>query len=677
MNDLGSRVTKDHLRRQAYLYVRQSTYRQVNENQESTRRQYALSERAVALGWPAEAVVVIDSDLGRSGSSSADRPGFQRLVADVGMGRVGIVLGLEVSRLARSSADWARLLEICALADTLLLDEDGLYDPGNFNDRLLLGLKGTMSEAELHFLQARMRGGLLNKARRGELRTILPVGFVHAPDGQVVLDPDQQVQQSIRCFFATFRRTGSALATAREFHSQNLTFPKRLRSGPHKDELCWASLSKARALDVLRNPRYAGAFAFGRSRCRRTPSGQRRTSLPQDEWIALFPGSHPGYISWSDYQDNIRRLEDNRTASLEHPRPTPPREGTALLQGLVVCGRCGARMSVYYAKQKSRTVGQYACLGEYRAYGGPTCQWIPGTGVDVAVSALVVEAFTPLALEVALSVQQDLDTRAAEVDRLRRQQVDRMRYHAELAQRRYMNVDPENRLVAGQLEAEWNEALSTLRVAEEEYEVQRQADQLVLNQEQKTQILDLTTDFPRLWNDPRTQQRDRKRLLRLLVEDVTLLRGKEITAHVRFKSGAVRTLSLPLPVRGGWDGYQTPKALVQEIDRLLDDHPEAQVAEILNGKGLRSARQRPFTVNLLRHIERHYGLKTRYQRLRERGLLTVQEFADKCGAHRETVSRWYHQGRIKGHLCDGSRMCLLEPPEPELLQHKGCRSTSD
>ncbi len=668
MDDLNSKkLTLDHLGRQAYLYIRQSTYRQVHENQESTRRQYALRDRAMALGWPSERIVVIDSDLGQSGSSAVDRPGFQRLVSDVGLGRVGIVLGLEVSRLARKSSDWIRLLEICALTNTLLLDEDGLYDPANFNDRLLLGLKGTMSEAELHFLKARMRGGLLNKARRGDLRTRLPTGLVYTPDERVVLDPDQQVQQAFRCLFATFRRAGSALATVRAFYDQALSFPTRIWAGPHKGELRWDPLTHTRALSVLRNPRYAGAFVFGRHRCRRTPDGHKRNALPRDEWTAFFPEVHPGYISWPQYEENLRRLEANRTVSPEHSRSTPPREGTALLQGLVVCGRCGRRMVVHYRQKKTRIFPEYLCCRGLQVQGRATCQWIAGADVDAAVGALVVEAFAPLALEVALGVQEDLEARAAEVDRLRRQQVDRLCYGAQLAQRRYMSVDPENRLVAAQLETEWNEALSALKAAEEEYEVQRQADQIGINEEQKTRILALATDFPRLWNDPRTQPRDRKRLLHLLVEDVTLIRGEEITAHVRFKGGAIRTLTLPLPLRS-WERYRTSRAVIEEIDRLLEEHTEAQAAQILNGRGFRSGHQHPFTAGMVHRITQRYKLKTRYQRLRQRGLLTAPEIADQCGVCRETVTRWYHEGRLKGYLCDARNRRLFEPPGPELLQ---------
>ena len=349
------KVTASHLQRDAYLYVRQSTVRQVFENTESTRRQYALRERAVALGWPIERVVVIDSDLGKSGASGTDREGFQELVGEVGMGRVGIVLGLEVSRLARNSTDWHRLLEICALTDTLILDEDGIYSPSDFNDRLLLGLKGTMSEAELHVLRARLRGGILNQARRGALRMPLPVGLVYDPLGRVVLDPDSQVRQSFGHLFETFERTGSASAAVKHFREQGLRFPRRPRSGVHKGELLWEALLHWRVLHVLHNPRYAGAFVFGRTRTRKRPDGTVEIKkLPREEWTVLLPDAHPGYISWEQFEANQKRLRGNAQAHGSDRRKSPPREGPALLQGLVVCGVCGRRMTVRYHTRKGR-----------------------------------------------------------------------------------------------------------------------------------------------------------------------------------------------------------------------------------------------------------------------------------------------------------------------------------
>lgn len=427
--ELQQKVTVAHLQRAAYLYVRQSTLRQVLENTESTKRQYALRERAVALGWPPDRVVVIDSDLGQSGAAG-DREGFQELVAAVGIGEVGMVLGLEVSRLARSSADWHRLLEICALTDTLILDEDGLYNPGHFNERLLLGLKGTMSEAELHVLRARLIGGILAKARRGELQMALPAGLVYALDGTVILDPDRQVQDRLRTFFETFRRTGSASATVRSFRVRGLLFPRRLRGGPHQGELAWGPLLHWHALRLLKNPRYAGAYAFGRTRSRKTVSGPDTHAVPREQWHALLPDAHPGYISWAEHEDNLRRLQENAQAQGQDRRKSPPREGPALLQGLVICGRCGQRMTVRYKAHQGRLLPIYVCQRDGIAKGQPICQQIVGADLDAAIGDLLVAAVTPLALEVTLAVQQELAARAEEVDRLRRQQVERARYEA-------------------------------------------------------------------------------------------------------------------------------------------------------------------------------------------------------------------------------------------------------
>jgi len=588
--DVQQKVTTTHLQRAAYLYVRQSTLRQVLENTESTKRQYALKERAVGMGWPRERVVVIDSDLGQSGAAS-DREGFQKLVAAVGLGEVGVVLGLEVSRLARSSADWHRLLEICALTDTLILDEDGLYNPGHFNDRLLLGLKGTMSEAELHVLRARLLGGILAKASRGELEMALPAGLVYGPEGRVVLDPDRQVQDALRTFFDTFRRTGSASATVRSFRERGLLFPRRLRNGPHLGELVWNPLLHWRALRVLKNPRYAGAFAFGRTRSRKTLKGQATRILPREEWHALLPDAHPGYISWTEHEENLRRLHENARAQGEDRRQSPAREGPALLQGLVLCGRCGERMTVRYHVRRGHLVPAYLCQKQGIENGAPPCQYIMGASLDAAIGDLLVAAVTPLALEAALAVQQELQVRTEEVDRLRRQQVERARYEAELAQRRYLRVDPEHRLVADSLEADWNQKLRALAAAQEEYERQGEAGAHLLNEQQRAAVMTLATDFPRLWRDPQTQDRERKRMVRLMLEDVTLLKGDRLLAHVRFRGGATQSLDLPLPLNA-WQLRQTDPAVMELIDALLEDHTDREIVQILNARGCKPGRRR-------------------------------------------------------------------------------------
>jgi DNA invertase Pin-like site-specific DNA recombinase len=656
------KVTASHLRRDAYLYVRQSTVRQVFENTESTRRQYALRERAVALGWPIERVYVIDSDLGKSGASSADREGFQKLVGEVGMGRAGIVLGLEVSRLARNSTDWHRLLEICALTDTLILDEDGIYCPGEFNDRLLLGLKGTMSDAELHVLRARLRGGILNQARRGALKTPLPVGLVYDAVDNVVLDPDSQVRKSIAHLFETFERTGSASATVRHFRELDLRFPRRPRRGPHKGALLWEPLRHWRVLRVLHNPRYAGAFCFGRTRTRKRPGERIEIEvLPRDEWIALFPDAHPAYISWEQFEANLARVRDNAQAHGAERRKSPPRQGPALLQGLAICGVCGRRMTVRYHRRKGRQWPEYVCQSEGIETASAKCQTISGSGIDDAIGELLVETVTPVTLEVALQVQAELEARADEADTLRRQRVERARHEADLARRRFMEADPGNRLVVDVLEAEWNDKLRALHDAQEELERRRAEDHLKPDDGRRKEILALATDFPLLWNDPKTPQRERKRMVRLLLEDVTLTKGDEIAAGVRFRGGATRSLTVPL-AQPAWQLRQTSAQVVAEIDALLDNHTEGQIARILNARGHLSGEGRPFHAVIVQNIRRDYGLKTRYERLCGAGMLTLDEIADRLGVTTRTVKIWRDRGLLRAHPYNDRNECLYEHP---------------
>ena len=670
--EMHHKIAATHLQRQAYLYVRQSTLRQVLENSESTKRQYALRERAVALGWPVDRIVVIDSDLGQSGADS-DRLGFQKLVAAVGLGEVGVVLGLEVSRLARSSSDWHRLLEICALTDTLILDEDGLYNPASFNDRLLLGLKGTMSEAELHVLRARLIGGQRAKASRGELEMKLPVGLINNGTGKVVLDPDAQVQAAVRTFFETFRRTGSATRTVRSFREQGLLFPRRVSSGPHQGELAWGPLLHWRALRALKNPRYAGAFAYGRYQARRRPDGREvRSSLPREQWHTLIRDAHSGYISWDQFEDNLRHLHDNGQAYGADRRHGPPREGPALLQGLAVCGRCGGRMTIRYYVSHREVLPEYACQRDGIEHARPICQRIVGGALDHAIGELLVESVSPLALEVALAVQDELEARAQEVDRMRRQQVERARYEAELAQRRYLRVDPDNRLVADSLEAEWNAKLRALAAAQEEYERQLAGEEGVLNANQRRQVMTLATDFPRLWRDPATPQRERKRMVRLLLEDVTLLKADEVVAQIRFRGGATHTLRLPLPLSAP-ELRKTHPTVVAEIDRLTDEHTDAEIADILNSRGLRPGVADRFSITIIYQLRMKYRLENRFSRLRRQGMLTLEEMTAASGLHPATVKDRATKGHLASSVYNDKGQRLYAPPvEPTMIACHHC-----
>jgi DNA invertase Pin-like site-specific DNA recombinase len=671
----SNKVTADHLRRQAYLYVRQSTLRQVHENRESTARQYDLKRRAQSLGWTGDQIVVVDEDLGLSGATAVDRNGFQRLVAEVGLGRVGVVMGLEVSRLARSSTDWHRLLEICALADTLILDEDGTYDPTNFNDRLLLGLKGTMSEAELHLLRARLIGGQLNKARRGELWMKPPLGFVYDDNGRLILDPDQQVQQSVRLLFETFRRTGSAMRVVHCFRTEGVLWPRRITKGVRAGELIFGPLDHSRVLGILHNPRYTGAFVYGRTRQRKAVIGGqlRYRRLKQEEWAVFLPNVYPGYISWEEFESNQGKLLANANGYGEDRRKSPPREGAALLQGLVVCGVCGLRMTVRYSTENGHPIPEYICQRRGIQTAQPLCQRVRGNQIDAVVTELVLKAVNPASLDVALEVFEELRARQAEVDRLRRAQVERAREQAELAQRQYLLARPENRLVVDNLERQWNEKLMSLSQAEEEYARLSKSQPSALTDEDRDRIRALASDLPRVWNDPRTPARDRKRMLRLLIEDVTLVKNDKIQIHIRWKAGPTTSIERPLPLSAP-DLVRTPAEIVELIRALATEKTDAEIARTLNARSLRTGRNNVFARLIVRHIRNAYGIPSCVEHLRKHGWLTAPEIAAQMGVHPSTAKRFAREGVLRAVRADDKGLVLFEPPNGLLPQaHPGKR----
>jgi DNA invertase Pin-like site-specific DNA recombinase len=664
------KIQPHHLERSAYLYVRQSSLRQVVENTESTKRQYALRGRATALGWHDDQIIVIDSDQGESGASATWREGFQHLVTDVGMGRAGIVMGLEVSRLARNNADWHRLLEICAVADTLILDEDGVYDPTAFNDRLLLGLKGTMSEAELHVLKARLRGGILNKVRRGEYRCILPTGFVYDEAGNVVLDPDSQIRETIAHFFETFSRVASACQTVKVFRDEGLQFPSRLHN---QAATIFRPLTTSTAMRILNNPRFAGAYVYGRRRYRRAADGRKTSQRKREcgDWLACIPNAHAGYITWERFQENLRILETNGRG-YEVARASPPREGAALLQGRAVCGRCGRHFRVRYAARRGKLEAWYVCDRAHGTRGEPSCQSIAGPPIDEAIGALVAKKMTPAAVELALEVRTEIEARYQEADQLRCRAMERAQIEADLAQRRFMLVDPNNRLVADTLEGEWNDKLRALAKAREERERGRKEDQLVLDDAIRKRLMTMTTDFQKLWADPGTPNRERKRLLAHIIEDATLIKlpAEGITKiHVRFKGGKTETLAAMNP-RPSAQQVKTEPKVVELVDKLLDDHLYSGIADLLNEQGLRPGGSvRPgrgdarFTALHVAYLVHSYGLRSRYDRLRDRGMLTKKEAATRLGIHEATLVSWAEHGIITRHAYNGHAY-LYDAPGP-------------
>jgi DNA invertase Pin-like site-specific DNA recombinase len=658
----AAKVTASRLHRDAYLYIRQSTLYQVANNTESTTRQYDLRGRAVALGWPAERIHIVDIDQGQSGAHAADREGFQHLVAEVSMGRAGIVLGLECSRLARNNADWQRLLEICAHTDTLICDEDGLYDPTDFNDRLLLGLKGTLAESELHFLRSRLRGGILTKARRGQLRLPPPIGLVHDPRGELVLDPDAGVRHAVALLFDTFTATGSAFTTVKTFRDQQLTFPGRHRGGPHAGELYWKPLTHSKVLNLLHNPAYAGAYAYGRARHTVDLDGQHHTlTKPIDEWTVLIHQHHPGYITWERFQTNQSALAANAAAHGGDRKAGPPREGSALLQGLVLCGRCGRRMTVrYHSRVDATLVPEYVCQSDAITNAHPICQHMQGHTIDTAVADLALQTLTPLALEVALSVSDELHARAAQADQIRATHIQRAQHAADTARRRYLAVDPANRLVAETLEADWNHKLRELADAQDDYD-RAKNDTHQLDQAQRERVRALAADLPALWNNPATPMRERKRLIRLLITDVTLNRGAHhITANVRLPGGQHHTLTIPIPM-AGWHKTRTPQATLTVLGNLLATHTNSQAAAALNAAGLTDGAGRPFTTDRVRYHCYFYNIPTLAQRCQATGMLSLDQIAADLDVHPFTAKRWHQLGLITGVQSDDRGTCLFHP----------------
>jgi DNA invertase Pin-like site-specific DNA recombinase len=509
-----------HLDRLALVYVRQSTMQQVLDHQESTRLQYGLVQRAVTLGWSETRVIVIDEDLGRSGTSAEARHGFQRLVAEVGLDHVGLILGVEMSRLARSSKDWHQLLEICALFGTLIADLDGIYDPGQYNDRLLLGLKGTMSEAELHILKQRMYQGTLQKARRGALSFALPMGYLHNTAGEVGYDPDEQVQHGVRLIFRKFAELGTLHALLRYLVQHDIRLGVRLREGPSKGPLEWRRPNRMTLQNMLKHPIYAGVYAYGRRQVdpRKKhpgrPSTGRVTRLPQDYHVFL-PDHVPAYITWEQYEHNLARLTANRARA---DTMGAVRRGPSLLAGLLVCGRCGCRMQVRYGGPKP--LHSYTCNRLATNYGGDYCQYLPGVPIDRFVSQWALTALAPAALTLALEAADRVEQERRDLDRLWQQRLERATYEAERAARHYQSIEPEHRLVARQLAKEWEAKLMAQQRLHEEYHRFVQEQPRALSVAEREAISALAQDLPALWHAPTTTMADRKEMLRQIIDRV-------------------------------------------------------------------------------------------------------------------------------------------------------------
>lgn len=647
-----SKVQDHHRERSAAIYIRQSTMGQVRHHQESTERQYAFKARAQELGWPAESVQILDADLGQSGTQTTHREDFKRLVTEVSMARVGAIFALEASRLARSNLDWQRLIEICAVTQTLVIDEDGCYDPADFNDGLLLGLKGTIAQAELHFIHARLQGGKLNKAKRGELRFPLPVGLSYGDDGQVELDADQEVQGAVRLVFRGFRETGTAYAVVQQFARQGLRFPKRAYGGAWDGKLIWDRLSHSRVLGILKNPSYAGVYVYGRYHSNKEVSrdGTVRTRtkpVPMDCWHVRIADHHPGYINWEEFERNQALLEKNRTNGEAMVLSGPAREGLALLQGLLLCSRCGRRLSVRYTGNGG-IYPMYECNALRReGLSGSSCMSVRCDLLDGAVVKRALAVLEPTQIEVAAAAMLELDSRDDARVRQWQMRIERAEYEVQLAERRYEEVDPSNRLVAGTLEKRWNDALVGLKELREQLAASERQEALRVTAEQRAKVLALAEDFPRLWQEPSTKAKDKKRLLQLLIKDITveqLAERQTIILHVRWQGGACEDLKVTrLPKVA--DQLRYAEELVQRVRELSCELIDDQVAETLNREGRRPSKGETFTKSIVRWIRHKHRIPA--PRLMRPGELTVWQVAEKLGVSRGVVYYWIDYGVIE------------------------------
>jgi len=647
------KLTVSHLRRLAFVYLRQSSQTQLERNSESTARQYALVERAVELGFVREQVVVIDEDLGVSGSGTSDRSGFARLAAEVALGHAGLVLGLEVSRLARNNADWYRLLDLCGVTDTVIGDADGLYHPGSFNDRLLLGLKGTMSEAELHTLRARLDGGIRNKAARGELRRRLPVGFVWGErEGEILIDPDEAISGVIRAIFDRFAELGSVRAVWLWLRSEGLSFPLRATT---MTEPRWVQPTYHQVLGVVENPMYAGAYVYGRTHIEHYVGENGRTRkrvrrLARADWEVVIEDHHPGFIDWSTFEANQARIAQNTWRTPDAAGAA--REGQALLQGLVVCGRCGRKLKVHYDGHHGQRRHSYHCPGAVVAEGrGGWCLRVGGGRIDEAVAGVLLAALTPAGVKAALIAAESLEADHDQALAQWRLQVERARYEAQRAERRYRQVEPEHRLVARGLERDWEQALQALAEAETELARRELTRPRTLTDTERAQLLSLGADLARVWSAPTTTDRDRKQLVRCLIEEVLVdvaAEERRATLTIRWRGGATSELAIELP------RYQpkirTDEDTVALLERLAVHYDDSTIAGILNRQGRLSATGEPFSAQIVGGVRRYRGIP-RHQLSDETvdgELVTIAEAAEILGFVPSTIHRWLQIGFIAG-----------------------------
>jgi DNA invertase Pin-like site-specific DNA recombinase len=653
------KIAPQHLERLAVIYLRQSSPKQVRENFRSTERQYGLAEEAARLGWEPERILTVDGDLGVSGRDTHARGGYKELVGRVCLGEVGAIFGLEVSRLARSSAETQRLLEYCGLTDTLVIDTDGIYDLRDFNDQLVLGVKGQLAQAELHVMAVRLQGAKRHAAERGELHFPLPVGLIYDAEGQTIIDPDEEVRAAIADVFKAFIQTGSAYGVVGIF--KNRRFPRRAYGGAWAGELRWGRLTHSRAIGVLSNPSYAGAYVFGRYRSRRVlcPDGTITTKtveLPRSEWAIVIHDHHEGYISWEQFLSNEQRLAANNNRNGQRP----PREGAAICQGIVRCGACGGSMTTLHRRE-----GSYYECGHSRAdhINTPACRSVKTTVVDELIARRLLEALAPEEIALALAAASEHADRRARSNRVFELRVERARYEAVRAERAFHACEPDNRLVARTLENRWEEKLRELKDAEAEL-----AEHVVPSSEPSREQLEaLARNVPELWAAKTTSEKDRKRLLRTMIADVTLTsepEGRELRVGIRWRSGASEEHDVQRPPTPA-DAKRTPSEVIDLIKQLAADHTNAQIAAELNAAGMLTSTGLPFDEKPVRWLRWRYRIRTAPDQFLHDGELTVARLAERLAVAPGVIYAWITTGKLTARRGPANRLYIPFPPDVE------------
>lgn len=659
LNSLPSKITTEHQAKLAYVYLRQSSPGQVLHNTESTARQYALVERAIALGWPRDRIQVIDEDLGRSGTSTDLRSGFQQLTTEVGLARVGLVLSLEASRLSRNNSDWSQLLELCSIFGTLIADSEIVYDPRMYHDRLLLGLAGIMSEAELHYIKMRLDAGKRSKAARGELNWVLPAGLERLRTGEVTLHPDEEIQARLRLVFDKFRELGSARAVMRYLCREGLKVPSRLLRGPEPHEVIWAAPTAGNVRNILQNPAYAGAYVFGRKKTDpvRRRSGTSRSGLvrlPIDRWEVCIQDAFPAYISWEEFVANQKRLTANLNDYQQNHRGAV-RDGRALLQGIALCGLCGSRMALFYEGRPGDPL-VYSCEVEIRDHGSPRCQQVRGLAVDAEVERLVLAAFEPDRVALALGALEQLEHEAAALERQWEMRVERARYEAIRAQRQYDTCEPENRLVARNLERLWETKLRAVEEAEKEFQAWRRQHDTVLTAEDRQQILALGEDLPKLWSAPSTTNADRKQIIRLIIKDVVLNQKRErgkLWFKINWQTGATTEHWIKRRT-GSYQEHADLEQLQARVNALnAEGKTDIEIAAILVAEGYRTTKGGEINGPSVSHMRKLWGIRANRQyedgsnpQRWDDGTYSTQGAAAAIGVAMSTIHSWLQRGRL-------------------------------